>query len=72
MPIIYTAAKGDAVYTDAAIAGPAGSMGFISFRRLIEQLAAAGEFKPGEKVTYLRIALDGIAFCVEQKLDQKP
>lgn len=67
MPIIYFASKDRAVESDGAIMGPVGSMGFISWRRLIEQLGVAGELKAGEKITHMRMALDGIAFCVERQ-----
>lgn len=34
---------------------PSGVVGQISFRRLVEQLRAAGEFNANEVVTHLRI-----------------
>lgn len=46
---------------------PSGTMGFISYERLVEQLARAGELRPNEKVTHLTIGSDGIAYRTESK-----
>lgn len=37
---------------------PGGVIGQISFRRLMDQLSVAGEFKNGEIVTHLEVDLD--------------
>lgn len=47
---------------------PSGTYGQISFTRLVEQLRAAGEFKPGETITHLRIDAENgfIGYRVER------
>lgn len=45
---------------------PVGTMGNISYQRLLEILRASGEFK-NEEVTHLHFQKDGIAFRVEKK-----
>jgi hypothetical protein len=46
---------------------PGGLCNFISFDRLVAQLHAAGEFKPDEVVTHLKIDDTGITYRVERK-----
>jgi len=37
---------------------PGGAYGQISFRRLVEQLRKAGEFREGEQITHLHFDFD--------------
>jgi hypothetical protein len=42
-----------------------GSCGFISFNRLLGVLSDSGEFKPGERISQIRITELGLTFVFE-------
>lgn len=54
------------VATQRAVASRLGGVvGHISFPRLLEQLRAAGEFKPEESVTQIEVTDSGINFYLK-------
>jgi hypothetical protein len=59
--ILFNVGRG--ITTDEEL--PSGTMGQIGWRRLLEQLRAAGEFKQNERVTHVEVTPLGIRYRVE-------